>query len=180
MRHSWITTSSYCEGDHLVVGRGPRVWSAAGVRVTVSRRTERVASLIRTLLAEAIQTKLHDPRIPPITSITEVEIDPEFSRARVYVSVLESDPKRKLCIEALQSSAGLLRRQIGGDLHLRRTPVLDFHLDDSLRHGFETVQLIDQAMAELEQRSVSQPPQSDDNADSPHMPDEPDQEDSES
>jgi ribosome-binding factor A len=113
-----------------------------------TRRTERVASLIRTILAEALQTSLNDPRIPAITSITRVEVSPDFALAKVYVSVYAPEKKRDLCLQALRSSAGHLRYLLGQELTLRKTPTLDFRLDDSLRRGFETVQLIDEVMAQ--------------------------------
>jgi len=112
-----------------------------------SRRVERVSSLIRRVLAEAIQTRLHDPRIPTITSITRVEVSADFSVARVYVSVLDTLPRQKLCVQALQSSAGFLRRLLGRQLRLRTLPVLDFRLDDSLKRGFETCQILDRLAA---------------------------------
>jgi len=112
-----------------------------------SRRVERVASVIRRVLAEAVQARLHDPRIPTITSITRVEVSADFSVARVYVSVLDTPARQKLCVQALQSSAGFLRRLLGRELRLRTLPVLDFRLDDSLKRGFETCQILDRLAA---------------------------------
>lgn len=109
----------------------------------MSRRTERVASLIRTILAEAIQTRLNDPRIPAITSVTRVEVSADFALARVFVSVLAPEKRRDLCLQALRGSAGHLRWLLGQELSLRKLPTLDFRLDDSLRRGFETIQLIE-------------------------------------
>ncbi|MCK4340393.1 MAG: 30S ribosome-binding factor RbfA [Phycisphaerae bacterium] len=122
------------------------------------RRTERVSSLIRTIIAEAIQTRLSDPRIPPITSITRVEVSADFSVARVFVSVLATDVedearrkiKRELCLSALRSASGYLRRLLGRELTLRKTPVLDFQLDESVQGSIETIQLIDRVMEELD------------------------------
>jgi len=115
----------------------------------VSRRTERVASLIRTIIADAIQNRLNDPRIPLITSITRVEVSDDLSVARIFVSVMAADAQRKLCLSALRSAAGLLRRELAPELRLRKIPSLDFRLDESLRRGFETVTAIDEAMREL-------------------------------
>jgi ribosome-binding factor A len=115
----------------------------------VSRRQERVASLIRTILGEALQAELNDPRIPPITSITRVEVAADFSVAHVYVSVMAPEARRTLALTALQGSAGHLRWLLGRQMRLRKLPALDFRLDESLRLGFETVQVIDRLMAEL-------------------------------
>lgn len=128
----------------------------------MSKRTERIGSLIRTLLAEALQRRLSDPRIPPLTSLTRVEVSSDLAIARVYVSVLLPDvaeperqaARRKLCLAALASAAGHLRRLIGPHLRLRKTPNLVFHLDESVRGSFEIVQAIDRVMAELHARDA--------------------------
>ena len=117
----------------------------------MSRRTERVGNLIRQLVAETIQNRLADPRIPTITSVTRVEVSDDFSVAKVYVSVMAPEPQRKLCVTALRKASGLFRRILAPELTLRKIPALDFRLDESLRQGFETVEVIDRAMRELGQ-----------------------------
>jgi ribosome-binding factor A len=115
----------------------------------VSRRTEKVASLIRTVIAEAIQTRLADPRIPTITSITRVVVSDDFSVARIFVSVMAPEAQRNLCLTALRSAATMLRRILAPELQLRKIPLLVFELDESLRKGLETLEVIDAAMREL-------------------------------
>jgi ribosome-binding factor A len=117
----------------------------------VSRRTERVGSLIRSIVAQALQTRLADPRIPTITSITRVEVSDDFAVARVFVSVMAPETQRRLCLAALRSASGLFRRLLAPELHLRKIPALDFRLDEALRHSFETLEVIDRAMRELGQ-----------------------------
>jgi ribosome-binding factor A len=119
----------------------------------VSRRTERVASLIRTILAEAIQNRLNDPRIEPLTSITRVDVSADLSVAHVYVSVMAEGERRKLSVEALRHAAGRLRSLVAREVTLRQTPQLDFRLDESVQRSFETVQQLDRMMEELDERS---------------------------
>lgn len=116
----------------------------------MSRRTERIGSLIRTTLAGAIQSRLSDPRIEPLTSITRVDVSADFSVAHVYVSVLAEESRRRLSVQALQHAAGRLRTLVAQQLTLRQAPALDFRLDDSVRRSFETVQQLDRIMAELD------------------------------
>jgi len=112
----------------------------------VSRRTERVASLIRDVVADAIP-RMNDPRIEPFTSITRVEVSPDLSIARLNVSVLaESAARRNLSVEALRGAAGRLRTLLREHLYARQIPRLEFHLDESLRRGFQVVQAIERAM----------------------------------
>ncbi len=115
----------------------------------MSTRTERIGSLIRRIIAEALQRRLNDPRIPVITSITRVEVSADLSVARVMVSVMAPEKERQECLRALRSAAGYLRKLLGPELKMRKSPTLAFRLDDSVRGSFETVQLIDRVMEDL-------------------------------
>ena len=127
---------------------------AAGDRQRVSRRTERIASIVRQLVAGAIQTKLSDPRLEPFTSVTRVEVSDDLSIAHVHVSVMAPTPaRRNLSVAALTASSGRLRRMLARQLRARTIPELAFHLDESLQRGFQTVQLIDEVMQEQRRSS---------------------------
>jgi ribosome-binding factor A len=117
----------------------------------VSRRTERIGSLLRAVLAEAIRNRLNDPRIEPLTSITRVEVSADLSVAHVYVSVMAEGARRELSVETLRHAAGRLRCMVAERVALRQTPELDFRLDESVRRSFETVQRLDRMMAELDE-----------------------------
>jgi hypothetical protein len=62
---------------------------------------------------------------------------------------MADESRRKLTLVALQHSAGRLRSLIAQRLTMRTVPWLTFHLDDSIRRSFETVQTIDRLMQEL-------------------------------
>lgn len=113
----------------------------------MSRRTDRVASLIRDLVADGIRDELSDPRIEPMTSITRVEVSPDMSVAKIHVSVMAREAKRELTVEALQHAAGRLRSFIAPELSMRTAPRLMFYLDDSLRRSSQTMAAIDEALA---------------------------------
>jgi ribosome-binding factor A len=130
----------------------------------VSRRTERIGNVIRALVAEAIQSRLSDPRIAPLTSITRVEVSADLAVARVHVSVMAEEPRQALCLQALRHAAGRLRSLVAQRIVLRHVPRLDFLLDSSVQGAFRTVQVIDAAMAELGQRP---PWEADEAAESP-------------
>ncbi len=108
------------------------------------------------MLAEAIQTRLSDPRIPPLTSITRVEVAPDLASARVRVSVMAPEAQRKLCVEALRQAGGRLRAVVAEQVVLRHVPRLVFVLDDSVRRACETVESLNQIMAELNARQPAQ------------------------
>jgi len=118
----------------------------------VSRRTERIASLVRTIVADAIQNRLSDPRIEPLTSVTRVEISPDMSLARVFISVMAPEVRQELTLKALRHASGRLRKYLAEGLTLRLTPAVEFRLDDSLQQSFRTVQELDRIMEELGER----------------------------
>ena len=115
----------------------------------MSRRTDRIGNLIRAVVADAIQQRLNDPRIEALTSVTRVEVTPDFSLARVFVSVMAEESRQKLTLSALRHAAGRMRGLVAREVVMRHTPRLEFTLDDSVQRAFETVQVIDEAMGEL-------------------------------
>jgi len=114
-----------------------------------SHRPERVGNVVRQVVSEAISSRLSDPRIEPLTSVTRVEVSADLEPAKIHVSVIGDNQTGRLTVTGLNSAAGHIRRMLGDQLHLRRTPHLSFHLDDSIKRATETIRLIDEAMAEL-------------------------------
>lgn len=100
----------------------------------MSRRIERIASLIQTELSEVVLRKLKDPRIGFVT-LTGVEVTPDLKLARVYYSVLGQQKEKEDTQHALERAAGFLQHEIADALKLRFTPKLTFHLDESLEEG---------------------------------------------
>ncbi len=114
----------------------------------MSRRTERVGNVIRNVIANALQTQLNDPRIERFTSVTRVEVAPDFATARVHVSVMASEARRHLTVEALQRAAGRLRHELRAQMTTRQIPTLTFFLDESIQQSAALVQTLDELMAE--------------------------------
>lgn len=94
-----------------------------------NRRAERVAAAIREEIATALAGGAKDPRISPLTTVTDVEVTPDLRRARVYVSVMQDDMKETLA--ALNQWGNQLRGPIGRALRLRLAPELEFVRDDT-------------------------------------------------
>lgn len=97
-----------------------------------SNRPARVGSLVRRALQERLLRGLADPRVQGMVSITAVDVSTDMDRAIVRVSVLPEDRSR-LTLSGLRSAAPMLRahlREVGA---LRRTPQLEFVLDESMK-----------------------------------------------
>jgi ribosome-binding factor A len=96
-----------------------------------SERMRRVDEAIRQVIGEAVAGELKDPRVGFIT-VTDVRTSADLSHARVYVSVLGGQEQRESSMEGLRSAHGYLQSRVASQLHLKRTPTLDFAYDDTL------------------------------------------------
>jgi ribosome-binding factor A len=112
----------------------------------MTERMRRVNEAIRETLAEAL-VELKDPRIGFVT-LTGVDTSPDLRQARVYVSVLGSERKRKKTLEGLQSAHGVLQARIASELRLKKTPTLEFEYDPTIEQGMRMSQLIDELAPE--------------------------------
>jgi ribosome-binding factor A len=101
----------------------------------VSRRSERVSSLIRHELGTIFQQDLKDPRIEGLVSITMVDVSPDLRVARVFLSVYGSEEAEQHALAALSSAKAFLRHELGRRLRLRYAPELDLRIDHSLAHA---------------------------------------------
>lgn len=116
----------------------------------MTRRTNRVAELLRDELNELILHRLKDPRVK-LASVSSVEVTGDLSRARVSVSVLGEEEDRTSALEGLRNAAGFLRTQLARRLRLRTTPELVIELDRGAEHS----QRISDLLEELDVRPES-------------------------
>ena len=111
-----------------------------------SDRMRRVDEAIRQVIGETVSKDLKDPRVGFVT-VTDVRTSADLSHARVYVSVLGDAEVREATMDGLRSAHGYLQRRIGGELHLKRTPTLEFIYDDTTDRAMRLDELLE---AELE------------------------------
>ena len=105
-------------------------------------RPERVANLMRREIADILANELRDPRLGAMVSVTDVEVTGDLSFARVFVSVLATDPERDRTLDGLARAAGYIRRALAPRLGLREVPELRFLLDESLAKGARVDELL--------------------------------------
>jgi len=105
-------------------------------------RPERVAETIKREMAGILATRMRDPRLGGMISVTDVEVTPDLSLARIFVSVLAPEPERDRAIEALTHSAGFVRHELAPRLGLREMPELRFLLDTSIQQGARVEELL--------------------------------------
>jgi ribosome-binding factor A len=121
----------------------------------MSRRTERLASLIRHELSMMILRDLSDPRLVGFPSITRVEVAEDLSVADVFVTAMGTPGQQNAVVHALRHSAGLMRTRLTKELTLRQVPLLKFHIDEKLKKELAVLELLEQVArenAELDRR----------------------------
>jgi ribosome-binding factor A len=107
----------------------------------MTQRTQRIDELLRQEIGQALEREVTDPGIGFVT-VTNVETVPDLSRARVWVSVIGSEEKRKETLAALRRAMPFIRHGLGTKLRLRRIPELDVRLDDSIERGTRVLKII--------------------------------------
>jgi len=109
----------------------------------MSRRTDRVADVVRAELSDLLLTAVHDPRIRLVT-VTEVSITPDLRRAIVKVSALGEETEREAAVAGLQHARGFLRTERARRLKtMRVTPELVFELDRGAEHSQKISDLLE-------------------------------------
>ena len=105
-------------------------------------RPERVAETIKREMAEILTRKMRDPRLGGMISVTEVEVTPDLSMARIFVSLLAEGAERDQVMQALARSEGFVRHELAPRLGLREMPTVRFVLDTSIERGARVEELL--------------------------------------
>jgi ribosome-binding factor A len=108
-------------------------------------RTTRLADQIQRDLSGIIRLELKDPRIGLLT-ITGVELSPDMTHAKVFVTVLGDEDKTEETLATLRRASGFLRSELAHGLGTRVTPELHFVFDESVVRGARLSRLIDDAV----------------------------------
>lgn len=123
--------------------------------MTDGKRPRRVAEAIRKHIAEAFGRELFDPRLVGLM-VTRVDVGADLSTARVHVRSLVSqdDAAVKREIEkAANRAAPMLRKAIGAQLGLKKTPSLAFFYDS----GQDDIDRVEALLGEIQRESGSLP-----------------------
>jgi ribosome-binding factor A len=82
-------------------------------------------------------------------TITGVRVSPDLQYADIHFYRLGGDPELlREAAEGLRSAQGFIRRELGGQISIRHTPELRFHLDESIDYGDHIESLLAQIRQE--------------------------------
>ncbi len=114
-------------------------------------RVDKVAEEIRREVSKIVQDDLRDPRLG-FTTVTRVELTPDLRFARVFFSVYGHEKQWEDTLDALESAAGYIRRELGHRLSLRFVPEVVFKSDHSAEHSIR----IEQELEAIQQRAAEE------------------------
>lgn len=114
-------------------------------------RQERIGVEIKKIISDMLLREIKDPRLAAgMVSITDVEVTRDGSYAKVFLTVYaqgeDAAESQNQALEGLEHCKGLIKREIGRRMDLRRVPELLFEIDSSLEYGRHMDALIEKAV----------------------------------
>jgi ribosome-binding factor A len=108
-----------------------------------SRRVERVRSLLKREIGEAIRRELPVGEAGLIT-VNDVDIGGDLRNAKVFISILGGSEQQKNGLAMLEKNRVRIQGIVGKAVILKFTPQLRFVLDDSVQRGNRVLQILDE------------------------------------
>lgn len=122
-----------------------------------SRRSARVASLIKQEVSQMLISGIKDDRVGAgMVSITDVDVSGDLQHAKIFVSIYGTDEARAETMEGLRAATGFVRSELGQRIRLRRTPEVLFKEDRSVERGTRVLSLINQISQERAEKDTSE------------------------
>jgi ribosome-binding factor A len=94
-------------------------------------RTDRVASLIKEELG-TYMSRLYQASEYGLVTVTEVHVTPDLRLAKVYVSILGDEARKKATLKQLELDKKTIRSFLGSHVRIKFTPDIHFHLDETM------------------------------------------------
>jgi ribosome-binding factor A len=111
-------------------------------------RVERINHLFRQEISDLIQREIKDPRVGSLVSVTEVDVSPDLTFAKVFVSCLGTEEEKKQTLKILNAASGFMRRELLKRTTLRHIPELRFDWDTSIEKGARVMELLEKVKEE--------------------------------
>ena len=111
-------------------------------------RAEIVGDEMRKVMQDIISNELKDPRVPLLTSVTQVKMTRDLSHATVFISVFGSEHDKQEALAAIDGANGFIHFQMCKRINLRLAPELHFKLDNTLDEAARMDAIIDRVKAE--------------------------------
>ncbi|MCR5095399.1 MAG: 30S ribosome-binding factor RbfA [Erysipelotrichaceae bacterium] len=94
-------------------------------------RTDKLDSILLREISIIISQEINDPKLG-FPTVTEVDVAPDLNTAKVYVSFLGKNYKKRDGIDALRRAKGHIKSLLAKRIKIRKIPDLTFIVDDTL------------------------------------------------
>lgn len=119
-----------------------------------SIKNNRVNGEVQRELSRIIRSEVKDPRIHPLTTVTDVEVTPDLKYCKAYISVLGTEEEEANTMAGLQSAVGYIRKALARSVNLRNTPEITFIADRSIEYGVRMTGRIEEVV-EADRRNAA-------------------------
>jgi len=110
----------------------------------MTRRTERLNSVIQQEISQLLREQVNDPRLSSLISITKVSTSADLGHTKILISAIGDNVDKKEILQGFTAASGFLRRQLATRLQLKHMPELSFQFDDSIERAANLLRLIDE------------------------------------
>jgi ribosome-binding factor A len=97
----------------------------------------------------AIASRVRDPRVPPVVTVTEVRLATDCRNATIFVSVFGDDKTQKAAIAALNNAGAFLQHVVSERVRMKFFPRLYFKIDKSLEESERINELLKEVHDDL-------------------------------
>lgn len=94
-------------------------------------RTDKLDSILMREISSIILQDINDPKLG-FPTVTEVDVAPDLNTAKVYVSFLGKNYKKRDGLEVLRKAKGHIKSELAKRVRMRKIPDLHFFVDDTL------------------------------------------------
>ena len=109
----------------------------------MSTRQDKIQALLKEEISNILRREFADPRLGFVT-ITDVEVSPDISFAKVFVSIFGKDEEKETNLAVLKHAKSYIRQLLSKRIRMRTVPEIDFRLDTSIDHGMKITELLEQ------------------------------------
>ena len=111
----------------------------------MSHKIAQVEAVLSRAISKVLQSKISDPRIRGMISITRMKVTSDMKTAFVHVSILPEQYQR-LTVDGLNHARVHIQHLVRKEVALRIVPHFEFRLDESLKRQAEIYSAINEGM----------------------------------
>ena len=109
-----------------------------------SIKNTRINAEVRKEIQSILMNGLKDPRVSPMTTVTDARVTADLRYCTVYVSVYGGPEAEEQTLEGLRKASGYIRSELARTVNLRITPELRFAVDRSMAYGAHIDSVLDE------------------------------------